>query len=234
MEKNKTGKYLKYAIGEIVLVVIGILIALSINNWNQKRIESFKENTYLLYIQKEVSGNLSINKRVVINRMDDKIEGLKLAKRFCENDLEIVDTLKLLNKITYGGVFSGGHILGLRNYYDELLSTGKLQLIKNDSIKNAISAYYGRVDYYNDRAKIYSTRFSNYTAELRPYNSENSSYISKYDRMEMIEAFKSIEFRKLVDEEMSYAYGVYENVIKLAERAELINELINKELNDEL
>jgi hypothetical protein len=32
MEKNKTGKYLKYAIGEIVLVVIGILIALSINN----------------------------------------------------------------------------------------------------------------------------------------------------------------------------------------------------------
>ena len=35
MEKNKTGKYLKYAIGEIVLVVIGILIALSINNWKE-------------------------------------------------------------------------------------------------------------------------------------------------------------------------------------------------------
>jgi hypothetical protein len=37
IEKNKTGKYLKYAIGEIILVVIGILIALSINNWNQNR-----------------------------------------------------------------------------------------------------------------------------------------------------------------------------------------------------
>ncbi|MFH4966598.1 DUF6090 family protein [Gaetbulibacter sp. M240] len=37
MEKNKTGKYLKYAIGEIVLVVIGILIALSINNWNENK-----------------------------------------------------------------------------------------------------------------------------------------------------------------------------------------------------
>ena len=36
MEKNKTGKYLKYAIGEIVLVVIGILIALQINNWNER------------------------------------------------------------------------------------------------------------------------------------------------------------------------------------------------------
>ena len=35
--ENKTGKYFKYAIGEIVLVVIGILIALQINNWNEKR-----------------------------------------------------------------------------------------------------------------------------------------------------------------------------------------------------
>jgi hypothetical protein len=37
MAKSKTGKYLKYAIGEIVPVVIGILIALSINNWNEDR-----------------------------------------------------------------------------------------------------------------------------------------------------------------------------------------------------
>ena len=49
MEQNKTGKYIKYAIGEIVLVVIGILIALSINNWNENR----KENKYLnqVYVQ---------------------------------------------------------------------------------------------------------------------------------------------------------------------------------------
>jgi len=49
MEKNKTGKYLKYAIGEIVLVVFGILIAISINTWNENRkakiieIELYKE-----------------------------------------------------------------------------------------------------------------------------------------------------------------------------------------------
>ncbi|MFT6699485.1 MAG: hypothetical protein ACJAVD_000984, partial [Porticoccaceae bacterium] len=39
MEKNKTGKYLKYAIGEILLVVIGILFALQINNWNNNKNE---------------------------------------------------------------------------------------------------------------------------------------------------------------------------------------------------
>jgi hypothetical protein len=37
MEKNETGKYLKYAIGEIILVVIGILVALQINTWNEQK-----------------------------------------------------------------------------------------------------------------------------------------------------------------------------------------------------
>ena len=40
MEKNKTGKYLKYAIGEIILVMIGILLAMQVNNWNQVRIQN--------------------------------------------------------------------------------------------------------------------------------------------------------------------------------------------------
>jgi len=46
MEQNKTGKYLKYAIGEIVLVVIGILIALQVSNWNQQRVEQNTMNAY--------------------------------------------------------------------------------------------------------------------------------------------------------------------------------------------
>tara|TARA_R110002096_G_scaffold434916_1_gene658750 strand:- start:861 stop:1616 length:756 start_codon:yes stop_codon:yes gene_type:complete len=46
--ENKTGKYFKYAIGEIVLVVIGILIALQINNWNENRIENKAIKAYLI------------------------------------------------------------------------------------------------------------------------------------------------------------------------------------------
>ncbi len=57
MEKNKTGKYLKYAVGEIILVVIGILIALSINNWNEekKRIKKGRE------ILVDIRGNIAFN-----------------------------------------------------------------------------------------------------------------------------------------------------------------------------
>ena len=53
MERNKTGKYFKYAIGEIVLVVIGILIALSINNWNESRIDRKLETAILKQLRSE-------------------------------------------------------------------------------------------------------------------------------------------------------------------------------------
>jgi len=52
--QGNTGKYLKYAIGEIVLVVIGILIALSINNWNQGRKQAIAEEDFLQGIKTDL------------------------------------------------------------------------------------------------------------------------------------------------------------------------------------
>ncbi len=48
LSENKTGKYLKYAIGEIILVMIGILLALQVNNWNEIRKERIVENDILV------------------------------------------------------------------------------------------------------------------------------------------------------------------------------------------
>ena len=56
--ENKTGKYFKYAIGEIILVVIGILIALQINTWNKERIEQRTEHTYLTNIKRDLKHQL--------------------------------------------------------------------------------------------------------------------------------------------------------------------------------
>lgn len=59
LAKNKFSKYLLYAIGEIVLVVIGILIALQINNWNQSKQESNKEKVYLRNVEADLKQQLS-------------------------------------------------------------------------------------------------------------------------------------------------------------------------------
>jgi len=51
---NKPIKYLRYAIGEIILVVIGILITLATNNWNQNRINTGKQQDYLVGLKNDL------------------------------------------------------------------------------------------------------------------------------------------------------------------------------------
>lgn len=58
MSESKTRKYIKYAVGEIVLVVIGILIALSLNNWNETRKDQNSEKAILKDLKKEFQSNL--------------------------------------------------------------------------------------------------------------------------------------------------------------------------------
>ena len=66
MEKNKTGKYLKYAIGEIILVMVGILLALQVSNWNQQRIAAQKEELLLDALHKEFIKNKAQFEGVVV------------------------------------------------------------------------------------------------------------------------------------------------------------------------
>jgi hypothetical protein len=56
--ENQRGKYLKYAIGEISLVLISILIALQLNNWNANRLEKVQEVKYLKNIKKDLELNM--------------------------------------------------------------------------------------------------------------------------------------------------------------------------------
>ena len=58
IEKNQMGKYFKYAIGEILLVVVGILIALQINNWNENKKDIEKEQQILLSLREEFKQNI--------------------------------------------------------------------------------------------------------------------------------------------------------------------------------
>jgi sensor domain CHASE-containing protein len=55
------GKYLKYAIGEVLLVVVGIMIALAINTWNENR----KEQQYLSLILKEIHNDITTDLAII-------------------------------------------------------------------------------------------------------------------------------------------------------------------------
>ena len=70
MEKNKTGKYLKCAIGEIILVVVGILIALQINNWNEKQKLDAKAQDYYAQLLDDLKSDMIFSKHNIETVLD--------------------------------------------------------------------------------------------------------------------------------------------------------------------
>jgi len=99
MEKNKTGKYIKYAVGEIILVVIGILIALSINNWNENRKTKLRSQVYINKIVNDlVIDTLNIN--TLINRGNDyKVKVMNYFSYFNQGNVPIEKLIDSSNNV---------------------------------------------------------------------------------------------------------------------------------------
>lgn len=131
LTENKFSKYLLYAIGEIILVVIGILIALQINNANDSRIEKAREIKYLNNIKidlyKDIE-NLEYNiefrekKSKGTQKVIEQIKGM-LIENMTETAYNVVNTL-------YQEKFEPSNVT-----YNDLVNSGNMNLISNDSIK---------------------------------------------------------------------------------------------------
>jgi len=124
MEKNKTGKYFKYAIGEIVLVVIGILIALSINNWNEKQKLIKNEKELITSLKKEITNN--------ILELESSIEKNNLYLEAAEN---LIHSLKLNNELysakeINSAFYYSPHIID-SPVLDRIIATNSNLLIEN-------------------------------------------------------------------------------------------------------
>ena len=78
--ENKVMAYLRYAIGEIVLVVIGILIALQINNWNETRKENISENEFKRAVKNDLKNDKEYI-QVIISDAEKKISAYKLLNK---------------------------------------------------------------------------------------------------------------------------------------------------------
>jgi len=132
LSEGKTGKYFKYAIGEIVLVVIGILIALSINNWNEKRKIRDSEIIYLNNIKRDLQ--LSITEmNQFIDRQNSLINSANTVLEHFNG--EPVDDWNSFNKHLVD-IYTWKSFYLIDNTYQELNNSGNFAIISNDSIKN--------------------------------------------------------------------------------------------------
>ncbi len=131
--ENKTGKYLKYAIGEILLVIVGILIALQINTWNDKRIE-----------RKE----LNISLHSMIDELNQNIQFLEVEKADKQKRLETLDKLGAGNcsdQELRHIVFAVSDEIKSKEFatiYLSLKEEKRIRLISSPELRNEITSFY--------------------------------------------------------------------------------------------
>lgn len=135
--ENRTTKYVKYAFGEIVLVVVGILIALAINNWNQDRIERIKELSYLKNLREDVLQN----KEQMIKdstRFQKLLDSTKKGNELFLTQLNLKNFLKIYRLIDTKWSIQNIN----RSTYDEMLNNGSFYNIHNKDLREQIAQYY--------------------------------------------------------------------------------------------
>jgi hypothetical protein len=178
LNEGKTTKYFKYAIGEIILVVIGILIALWINNWNNNRLANYQTADLLKSIKEDlVSDTIAFNES--IERYEEMID--KKKKLMSLSKFEDTESDSLINMI-----LNNHSLYDINNTtFLKVTNLGITKLSKSDSLSNKI------YNYYNKELKSFSEFM---TWEKESTTSEGNYWLRNQNEFEF-----SSEFPKFQD-----------------------------------
>jgi hypothetical protein len=143
-EEKKIRKYLAYAAGEILLVVIGILIALTFNNSNQKRIVREKEQTYLRDLNEEFkTSQIKLKELIEVNHHN--YEGARQILQYISGENELPDEKTfselLFNTFAFDIAFNPNNSL-----LNEMINSGSLKDIRNPELRIHLTNWISTLD----------------------------------------------------------------------------------------
>tara|TARA_R110001632_G_scaffold146101_9_gene262993 strand:+ start:376 stop:1107 length:732 start_codon:yes stop_codon:yes gene_type:complete len=150
LSEGKTVRYLKYSLGEIILVVIGIIIALQVNNWNEDRKKQNLKNEYLVSLKNDYSKDaiqltesINLNKKrlEVLNQSFDIIENTSFTSQkeviaILKNQFEGIRVINIYNTNSFNILISSGHIDLLdKPLRESIMELNRLQVHENEVSK---------------------------------------------------------------------------------------------------
>lgn len=144
--EKRVAKYMRYAIGEILLVVIGILIALQVNNWNEHRKQKIKEKYYLEQLLADFEFNKSEAERN-IQYSEFQRNNARLVLKSLSESLDSDESIKWHYAINH--IWFLSHPNYNESSWGELESTGHLELISNKEIVRNIRTFYSDLHLVN-------------------------------------------------------------------------------------
>ena len=175
IKKESVNKYILYALGEILLVVIGILIALQINTWNEERILDKKTKTYLAALNSEVELNIDLLKEYHDRNHADIVEcsGTLFhlhsdgAIHYNDSILSAGMTTRPVYKATLG-----------RSTFDDLINAGTLEYVTDLSLKNKIISIQSDIEHIDENYVHAKNVWEDYQL---PYLMQHSNVAGNWD-----------------------------------------------------
>ena len=236
LKQNKTGKYFKYAIGEIFLVVLGILIALQINTWNTDKLNNERNNLLLIKLSKEL--DLNIERIHFLDTINHAFKGRLI---FTDSLLKILNkgiTTKDLDYMIRQSIYYTTTLNFNSTVFQELKNTGSLYAIGSDSLIQSIQNYYQLCD----RESFYNLEFGKVTSN-RQEKCYEGWYNFKYEyELKPKEAIKNhqwifdpksmhyIYLRQYVDNANYHSGLINYKLGRIKEETEKLKKLISNEI----
>ena len=169
LKENRFSKYLLYVVGEVVLVVIGILIALQINNWNEAQKESAEEKRLLLALIEDFEEN-SLRIETAISKEKDMITMSKSLIAAMQSDQKTIDKDSIRFWVA-SGAKSWWNAQFVTGTYDAIVSSGKIDILKSDALKRVLSQFAADIDSgfeYHDESINYLMEMNHISADVAP------------------------------------------------------------------
>ena len=205
-DDNKALKYTRYAIGEILLVVVGILIALSINTWNEDRKLADEEQYLLTELLSEFNTNLNKIKEdqfLNSNNQNGAIEILDLIQnKTLKNNEQKLDSLFMI-------VFSYGSFNPSTGVLNEIINSGKLRILKNDTLRNKLSQWPGWIENQQEDIDIRREQLNYY---VEPYYVKNAPMRNGDSYMDFSHWSKKYKRKKIKRSNFKYNYEALTNI----------------------
>ena len=160
--EDKTGKYFKYALGEILLVMIGILLALQVNNWNERQKDITQEQVILKQLKADYKANLL--------QLENKIEMRRKLINESLNILEITANGLIISEDSLSNIFATFFMDPTFDPIEnDVVNSGSINLIRNDSLKLMLSHWTSDIAAYKESEII---QHDHYISEIIPYMKE--------------------------------------------------------------
>jgi hypothetical protein len=187
------GRYWMYAIGEMLLIVAGILVALQIDGWNRNRGDRKEERAYLERLDIQMSKN-EIELSELGPSLQSRMEALNFALSSLDKDPTTIDVRRFHESL---GETLSLWVLDIQaDVYAELVSTGKLNLITSAELREALARFIATIDTMNKADSISTYAF--FQNDYVPFLLEHLNMQDILDGWDA-DAMKDIHRRKLAD-----------------------------------